>query len=85
MLLLARAVDERKEERSLAAVCAFVPELQHLPRLRRRLPVIVHGAGALAFVRQLVLRAWDAVDRLVEVLASGEWRDDAFSRRAAVT
>jgi kynureninase len=29
--------------------------------------------------------AWDAVDRLVRVLESGEWRDDAFHVRAAVT
>ena len=29
--------------------------------------------------------AWDAVDRLVQVLESGEWRDAAFSVRAAVT
>jgi kynureninase len=29
--------------------------------------------------------AWDAVDRLAQVLASGEWRDDAFRVRAAVT
>jgi kynureninase len=29
--------------------------------------------------------AWDAVDRLAGVLASGEWRDDAFRIRAAVT
>jgi kynureninase len=29
--------------------------------------------------------AWDAVDRLVAVLESGEWRDPAFQVRAAVT
>jgi kynureninase len=28
---------------------------------------------------------WDAVDRLVQVLASGEWRDARFATRAAVT
>ncbi len=28
---------------------------------------------------------WDAVDRLVQVLESGEWRDERFSVRAAVT
>jgi kynureninase len=29
--------------------------------------------------------AWDAVDRLLAVLESGEWRDPAFQVRAAVT
>jgi kynureninase len=29
--------------------------------------------------------AWDAVDRLVQVLESGEWRDPRFQARAAVT
>jgi kynureninase len=28
---------------------------------------------------------WDAVDRLAQVLASGEWRDPRFAARAAVT
>ena len=28
---------------------------------------------------------WDAVDRLLHVLASGEWRDARFAARAAVT
>jgi kynureninase len=28
---------------------------------------------------------WDAVDRLAQVLASREWRDDRFAVRAAVT
>ena len=28
---------------------------------------------------------WDAVDRLVHVLESGEWRDERFAVRAAVT
>ncbi len=28
---------------------------------------------------------WDAVDRLLHVLASGEWRDQRFATRAAVT
>jgi len=28
---------------------------------------------------------WDAVDRLAQVLASGEWRDERFAVRAAVT
>jgi kynureninase len=28
---------------------------------------------------------WDAVDRLLQVLASGEWREARFHRRAAVT
>jgi kynureninase len=28
---------------------------------------------------------WDAVDRLLQVLASGEWRDARFATRAAVT
>jgi kynureninase len=28
---------------------------------------------------------WDAVDRLAQVLASGEWRDPRFATRAAVT
>ena len=28
---------------------------------------------------------WDAVDRLLQVLASGEWRDPRFATRAAVT
>jgi kynureninase len=28
---------------------------------------------------------WDAVDRLVQVLASGEWREARFAVRAAVT
>ena len=28
---------------------------------------------------------WDAVDRLAQVLASGEWRESRFSVRAAVT
>ena len=29
--------------------------------------------------------AWDAVDRLTQVLESGEWRDAAFQVRAGVT
>jgi kynureninase len=28
---------------------------------------------------------WDAVEQLREVLASGEWRQPRFNRRAAVT
>jgi kynureninase len=28
---------------------------------------------------------WDAVDRLRQVLDSGEWRDERFAVRAAVT
>jgi kynureninase len=28
---------------------------------------------------------WDAVEHLREVLASGEWREARFNRRAAVT
>ena len=28
---------------------------------------------------------WDAVDRLEQVLASGEWREPRFNVRAAVT
>ena len=28
---------------------------------------------------------WDAVDRLQQVMASGEWRDERFAVRAAVT
>jgi kynureninase len=29
--------------------------------------------------------AWDAVDRLRQVMTSGEWRDPKFAVRAAVT
>jgi kynureninase len=29
--------------------------------------------------------AWDAAEALREVLASGEWRDERFNRRGAVT
>jgi kynureninase len=28
---------------------------------------------------------WDAVDRLAQVLETGEWRDDRFSVRSIVT
>jgi kynureninase len=39
----------------------------------------------LAPVYTRFVDAWDAVERLARVLESGEWRDDAFRIRAAVT
>jgi kynureninase len=48
-----------------------------------REPDIVRFGFAPLYTR--FVDAWDAVDRLVAVLASGEWRDDAFRVRAAVT
>jgi kynureninase len=48
-----------------------------------RAPDILRFGFAPLYTR--FVDAWDAVDRLVEVLESGEWREDRFRVRAAVT
>jgi len=48
-----------------------------------RAPDILRFGFAPLYTR--FVDAWDAVDRLVSVLDSGEWRDAAFQVRAAVT
>jgi kynureninase len=48
-----------------------------------RAPDILRFGFAPSYTR--FVDTWDAVDRLVQVLASGSWRDPAFQARAAVT
>ena len=86
-LVTPRAADERGSHVSLSHPTGGYPIMQAL--IARgvigdfRAPDILRFGVTPLYTR--FVDVWDAVDRLAQVLATGEWREPRFSIRAAVT